>query len=524
MKATSDYINIKENQMVNRSSKIFIIKYLIIFVLLSLTLYGYFRNSSLLLCLAIAFIIIIAAFDFILIKKININTSKDTINSEENVFVEVEKINKESVFVSSELKNSIDKINEIRKELLLKNEELDALSEASEIITSTFDVTTIIEYIYKVFNKFTGCDRCLIIFNDKETNNLICKYEYGSICFGEEGKSFGSGSVILDCFKSEKSIIKSKIFIEKRKNYGDKMAIPLRASGEMVGVIFMETAITGKYEKVNIGFLENLAMYAAIAVKNAELFSNIYLQKQEIEALYEETAAVNEELSCYIEELNVTKEELKSKNEELTKYYNNIQTGYIQTVMSLSNAIEAKDSYTRGHCQRVMEIACEIGRCLKFDDIQIDDLRYAAILHDIGKIGIPASIINKDGKLTEEEYNEIKKHPLIAYTILKDVEFLKNGLDGILQHHERYDGRGYPYGIKGNSICLFGKILCIADALDAMTSDRPYRKAMNFEAALAEIERCKGTQFDPEISDVFLKMSKEVLNFRIDMQGEMDFE
>ncbi|MCX7771444.1 MAG: HD-GYP domain-containing protein, partial [Proteobacteria bacterium] len=167
--------------------------------------------------------------------------------------------------------------------------------------------------------------------------------------------------------------------------------------------------------------------------------------------------------------------------------------------------------YTRGHCQRVMEISCEIAKQMGFDEDEIEDLRYAAILHDIGKIGISANILNKTGKLTEEEYNEIKKHPLIAYNILKDVKFIKKGLDAILQHHERYDGKGYPNGLDGKQLSIFGRILCIADAFDAMTSDRPYRKGMPMEDALIELQRCRGTQFDPEITDQFINMIKDTI-------------
>lgn len=209
-------------------------------------------------------------------------------------------------------------------------------------------------------------------------------------------------------------------------------------------------------------------------------------------------------LTAYIKELDQTKKELNQKNEELKKLFNEMQYGYLQTVMSLANSIEAMDAYTRGHCQRVMEISCEVARVLGLGNEEIEDLRYAAILHDIGKIGVPTNILNKNGSLTKEEFEEIKKHPEIAYNILKDVKFLSKALNGILQHHERYDGKGYPNGLKGEEICIFGRIMCVADAFDAMTSDRPYRKGMKVEDAMAELERCKGTQFDPDIVDMFL--------------------
>ncbi|WP_459076745.1 HD-GYP domain-containing protein [Herbivorax alkaliphila] len=213
-----------------------------------------------------------------------------------------------------------------------------------------------------------------------------------------------------------------------------------------------------------------------------------------------------EALSAYIKELDKTKKELNRKNNELIRFFDEMQYGYLQTVMSLANSIEAMDAYTRGHCQRVMEISCELARVLELDDVQIENLRYAAILHDIGKIGISPNILNKNGKLNDAEFEEIKKHPQIGYNILKDIKFLKEAVCGILQHHERYDGKGYPNGLKGNEICVFGRIMCVADAFDAMTSDRPYRKGMRVEDAMRELERCKGSQFDPSIVNMFLNL------------------
>lgn len=238
-------------------------------------------------------------------------------------------------------------------------------------------------------------------------------------------------------------------------------------------------------------------LFSLLSVKSQN--NNEYKKKPHIIYDIKEDA-----LAAYIKELDQTKKELNQKNLELKKLFNEMQYGYLQTVMSLANSIEAMDAYTRGHCQRVMEISCEVARVLGLNDEEIEDLRYAAILHDIGKIGVPTNILNKNGSLTREEFEEIKKHPEIAYNILKDVKFLRKALDGILQHHERFDGKGYPNGLKGNEICIFGRIMCVADAFDAMTSDRPYRKGMKVEDAMMELERCKGSQFDPDIVDMFL--------------------
>jgi putative nucleotidyltransferase with HDIG domain len=187
-------------------------------------------------------------------------------------------------------------------------------------------------------------------------------------------------------------------------------------------------------------------------------------------------------------------------------HYNEIQEGYLQTVIALANSIEAKDEYTLGHCQRLTEYSIKVAEKLELTENEMLDLKYSALLHDIGKIGIETSILHKPSKLTDDEYNEIKKHPLIAYNILRSVKFLEKSLDGIYQHHEWYNGRGYPNGLKGDEISLFGRILCVVDSYDAMTSDRPYRKGMEVEAALLEIKKNIGIQFDPQIADIFIKI------------------
>lgn len=411
---------------------------------------------------------------------------------------------------SNENNEKLKMIIEQQKEQIEEMEdELMSLHDALKIITSTFDLNTIMVYTTKMLNKYAECEWYYVCFVDNDMGKLDYKYEYGEACSTEIDKN----EIEKYLYEVQDTAIDS-IQVVSNKDKGDTIIIPLSVSKELIGVIYAGTSVVGKFSKVNLSFLESLANFTAISIKNAEMYNSIYNQKQEIEALYEQSAASNKALNEYIKELDETKMELARKNIELTSYYNEIQYGYLQTVMSLANSIEAKDPYTRGHCQRVMEISCELGRAMGLNEDEIEDLRYAAILHDIGKIGISASILNKQGKLTEEEFNEIKKHPYIAYNILKDIDFLKNGLNGVLQHHERYDGKGYPNGLKSEEICIFGRILGVADAFDAMTSDRPYRKGMAMEDALKELERCKGTQFDPQIVDVLVSMvqGKDELN------------
>lgn len=215
-----------------------------------------------------------------------------------------------------------------------------------------------------------------------------------------------------------------------------------------------------------------------------EHISEIELNHNEIQALYEETTAMNEELENLVETLD--------KN-------------YRETIMVLANAIEASDAYTRGHCERVQKYSRLIAEEIGMGMMEKRTLDMAAILHDIGKIGVSIEILNKETTLSAEEYSEIKKHSDIGYQILKDVEFLSESAQIVFQHHERYDGNGYNNGICGDNILLSARIICIADAYDAMTTSRAYRKTpLTKEQAIEELKKGKGTQFDSQLVDVFL--------------------
>jgi len=189
---------------------------------------------------------------------------------------------------------------------------------------------------------------------------------------------------------------------------------------------------------------------------------------------------------------------------ELKKAKESLKEGYLATIKSLALAIEAKDKYTRGHSSRVVEYALIIADELGISEAEKENLKIAGILHDIGKIAIPDSILEKPGKLTEEEYEIIKKHPDLGVNILKPLSFLKPILPLILHHHERVDNNGYHH-ISNEKIPLASKILSVADSYDAMTSDRPYRKAYPKEKAIQELKDNSGTQFDPKVVEALLR-------------------
>jgi HD-GYP domain-containing protein (c-di-GMP phosphodiesterase class II) len=174
---------------------------------------------------------------------------------------------------------------------------------------------------------------------------------------------------------------------------------------------------------------------------------------------------------------------------------------------TLAVALDARDPYTAGHSLRVAEYSVIIGQLAGFTGQNLDNLRKSALLHDIGKIGVRDSVLFKEGKLTDEEFDQIKSHPVLGENILRQIEPVEKMtpyLGGVRSHHERYDGKGYPDGLAGEGIPLYGRIIAVADAYDAMTSDRPYRKGMDHDQALTILEQGRGTQWDPEFAGLFL--------------------
>lgn len=212
---------------------------------------------------------------------------------------------------------------------------------------------------------------------------------------------------------------------------------------------------------------------------------------------------------------NLLQDEVERKTNDLIHSFNKIQRLSEQIIFALSAAIDAKDAYTNGHSNRVAEYSREIARRMGKSDTEVNDIYYAAMLHDVGKIGIPGEIINKPGRLTDEEFDIIKSHTVKGAKILESISEMPGLSVGARWHHERYDGRGYPNGLKGEDIPETARIICVADCYDAMSSNRSYRKALPQEIVRAEIEKGKGTQFDPAIADIMLKMIDEDADYRM---------
>ncbi|MEW6173733.1 MAG: HD-GYP domain-containing protein [Bacillota bacterium] len=194
-----------------------------------------------------------------------------------------------------------------------------------------------------------------------------------------------------------------------------------------------------------------------------------------------------------------------AKRQQAEERAHRLQEVFLGVISSLSRVLDARDPHTARHSQSVADYALAIAKEMGLSASQRETVYFAGILHDVGKIGISEQPLRKPGKLTPEEWEEIKKHPVLSYKILRDIPELEEIAVITLYHHERWDGGGYPYGVKEESIPLGARILCVADSYDAMISERVYKKAMPQERALSELKRCAGTQFDPEIVDVFLR-------------------
>ncbi|MBI4335209.1 MAG: HD domain-containing protein, partial [Candidatus Omnitrophica bacterium] len=267
------------------------------------------------------------------------------------------------------------------------------------------------------------------------------------------------------------------------------ICVPSYFKKRLLGVLILGNKLSGRqFTREEIGFFITLANDTAMALSNAQLIENLQEKIKEVETLYE-------------------------KSHKL----------FIHTSIALAAAIDARDPYTHGHTERVTAYSLAIAEELRHEDFPEirtiknfrESLHIAALLHDIGKIGIPDHILKKNGTLTTEEFEKVKEHPVIGATILYPIKELGIILSGVRSHQERYDGTGYPDRLKGNEIPLLARIIAVADAFDAITTNRPYRNKKTIEDALIEIRRSSGTQFDPQIVEAFFRAyeKRQFFNF-----------
>ena len=214
-----------------------------------------------------------------------------------------------------------------------------------------------------------------------------------------------------------------------------------------------------------------------------------------------ERKKLEEEVEAYHHHLEQLVSERTAKLQEA---YHILKRVHLDSVKVLIGAIDAKDPYTRGHSDRVRKMSMSMGTKLGFNEMRLESLEYGALLHDIGKIGIKDEVLQKQGSLNPEEYQNIQEHPLIGVKIVEGIDFFKDKMTMIRHHHEHFDGSGYPDGLGGEAIPLEARIIAVADAFDAMTSRRPHHGGMAIMDVIAELEENKGKKFDPHILEIFL--------------------
>jgi ribonuclease P protein subunit RPR2 len=268
--------------------------------------------------------------------------------------------------------------------------------------------------------------------------------------------------------------------------------LPLLARGEPAGLLYVAWDAPHRVTERERTLLELLGQHLAVSLANARVLAESRARAEALERAEQQTVQ-------YARDLRRIYERERARRAE-------VQMAYLATVKVLAAAIETRDAYTGGHVERVAEYSVAIGRELGWDEDQLMTLELGALLHDVGKIGVDDGVLRKPAKLEPDEWEHMQRHPELGAHMLRDVPFLQDSLSCVLYHHERYDGRGYPYRLTGDEIPLEARIVSVADTYDAMTSDRPYRKGLPASAALDEIARCAGSQFDPLVVNAFLRV------------------
>lgn len=353
-----------------------------------------------------------------------------------------------------------------------KIERLEHLMEVTKFVNSTLNLETLLDRMLEIFTDVLNAEAGSILLLDEEKDELFFAAATGEkkdsiknirVPIGEGVAGWVAREdkpVLIADAQNDPRFFKKA---DQKTKFKTKtiVAVPLKTKEKLIGVVeILNKKDNELFNDEDLNLLEALSNQAAVAIENAKL-------------------------------------------------YENLKTLFLNTVKSLAAAIETKDIYTRGHSERVTQYSLIIAKKLAVESSEIEKLRLAALLHDIGKIGIDESILRKPAKLTPSEFEEIKKHPIYAANILESIPQLHEIIPAIKHHHERFDGNGYPNGLKGDKIPYLARIIAIADTFDAMSSDRPYRKALPVHVCLQEILNCSGTQFDPDIALIAEKALKE---------------
>ncbi|MBI5748602.1 MAG: GAF domain-containing protein [Nitrospinae bacterium] len=355
-------------------------------------------------------------------------------------------------------RDSIDKAIELSG----KVETIRVMHEIDRAVLSTLNRNEILEIAITMISRVVHCEMAAIFLVDKDRGGFLL--EAGNLKKGFMPFQDTSLSEVVETmmpqYVNNLSEVSEILPLERgllEAGFLSHLRVPLMVRGEVIGVLCIGAKTQSAFTTENLSILENLASQMSIALENSRLIIDL---------------------------------------EDL----------FVGTVKSLSSAIDAKSKWTAGHSERVTRYALNIGKGIGLLEKGLKDIELGGLLHDIGKLGTYEAILDKAGRLTDEEFNLIKQHPVKGAEILSPIKQIRHVIPIVRHHHERYDGKGYPDSLKGEEIPLMARIMCIADSVDAMGADRPYRKGLPMDVIIGELKKCSGSQFDPAIVDIFLKI------------------
>lgn len=382
----------------------------------------------------------------------------------------VEELNTQLEFKLKELETANKAISSLSKEVKGKNLQLEKaiqrlkkLNEAGRVLTSIIETEELMKIIIRSAADLIGADSVTIHLQRKDKDSLTLQYQRGLGIDYLPEVSMEFNTCYVDILKRGKPLHHpdpSGTLAADSISGKARIGVPLKMQGQVVGGMLLENNnSTDLFTEDELELLTTLSSQAMVAMENAVL-------------------------------------------------YETLKANYFAAIQSLVNALEANDTFTKGHSERVTRLSLHLGQYIGLDYKELETLEHAAILHDIGKLGVDTLILQKRGKLTVSEYALIQAHPEIGNEILRPIRTMQDVRTIIIQHHERYDGKGYPKRLKGSEISLKSRILSIVDTFDAMMTDRPYRNALTIGQVFDELEKNSGTQFDPYVVQMFVEMIK----------------
>lgn len=361
----------------------------------------------------------------------------------------------------------VTEAKQIHEEILARNRELSVMNDVAAAVNRSLRLDEILDAALDKSMEIVGKSQAGVFLFDEESRRLqlAASRSIPEPVLTDESKFSPEECLCGYAFKNVellhiKDYVKDERFKGTEKKSDTIIIVPIPYHGTALGVMFFYAAPVYEPTQTELRLLTAVGHQVGVAIENAYL-------------------------------------------------YKKLEESYLETIKALALAVDAKDPYTRDHSERVRRWSVMIADKLGLDEDAMRDIRFASLLHDVGKLGTSELVLNKPGELTDEEYEEMRQHPLIGSELLASIPILRDAKHIVLHHHEFFGGGGYPYGLKGDKIPVGARIIAIADAFEAMTADRPYRNALNYEAAKKKLRELAGSQFDPELVELFLSLLED---------------